>query len=192
MHVRFCNLRDFSRIDQAHEVAPFNLNEGIRSTLAIANNELVDKAQVKTELGELPDIACNSGQVNQVILNILVNSAQAIASQDRDGMGTIVIRTARDEDHAICTIADDGPGIPAENLPRIFDPFFTTKPVGHGTGLGLHVSYDIIVRQHGGQLLVESEPGKGATFTIKIPIHRAPPADPEKEHTREPENCAVC
>ncbi len=186
------NLRTFSRIDQADEVSPFDLNAGIKSTVAIANYELKDKAQVTTELGEIPEIYCHSGQINQVILNMLVNAAQAIASQGRGEMGTIVIRTRLEGDNVVCTIADDGPGIAPENLTRIFDPFFTTKPVGQGTGLGLHISYDIIVRRHRGQLRVESEPGKGATFTIKIPIDGTSNADSAKGHVHEPESSAVC
>lgn len=186
------NLRTFSRIDQADELSPFDLNAGIKSTVAIANYELKDKAQVTTELGEIPEIYCHSGQINQVILNMLVNAAQAIASQGREEMGTIVIRTRLEGDNVVCTIADDGPGIASENLTRIFDPFFTTKPVGQGTGLGLHISYDIIVRRHGGQLLVESEPGKGATFTIRIPIDCASNADSAKGHVHEPESSVVC
>ena len=186
------NLRSFSRIDQAEHMAMSSLNEGIQSTLGIAHNELAHRAQVTTELGDIPDIPCNAGEINQVILNILVNAAQAIAEQDREDMGHIVIRTFQDGDHVVCTIADDGPGIPQENLTKIFDPFFTTKPVGQGTGLGLHISYDIIVRQHGGRLSVESELGKGATFTFALPIHGKPSTDAEQGQEHEREDCAVC
>ncbi|NLZ06477.1 MAG: PAS domain-containing protein [Phycisphaerae bacterium] len=186
------NLRTFSRIDQVHDVASFNLNEGIRSTLAIANNELTEKSCVTTDLGDIPEVRCNSGEINQVILNILVNAAQAIGLQQRNTTGNIMIRTYREGDDVVCTIADDGPGIPTENLNRVFDPFFTTKPVGQGTGLGLHISYDIIVRQHGGHLSVESEAGKGTTFTIKIPIHGKPHTGSAKGRIHERENSAVC
>jgi len=185
-------LRSFSRIDEVQDIAPYDLNEGIQSTLVIANRDLDCRARVKTELSDIPQILCNGGQINQVLLNILVNAGQAFADQDRSDMGHILIRTYRRDDSVVCSIADDGPGISSENLTKIFDPFFTTKPVGQGTGLGLNVSYDIIVNQHGGELLVESEPGKGATFTIKLPIEREPAAEITEEPIDESQDSAVC
>ena len=104
--------------------------------------------------------------IDQVFLNLLANAGQAIA-----GAGRITIDTAVDDGHAVVTIADSGPGIPAAVLGRIFDPFFTTKPVGEGTGLGLSISYEI-VKKHGGELRAESPAAGGAVFTLRIPMTR--------------------
>jgi two-component system NtrC family sensor kinase len=172
------NLKDFSRVDQAQAVAEYDLNGGIEATLTVARNEIKYDADVKTELSPLPEISCNSGQINQVLLNILVNAVQAIKSQTRDDRGTITVRTLATPTEVICEISDDGPGIAPEIRLKIFDPFFTTKPVGQGTGLGLSVSYDIIVTKHHGKIAVDSTVGKGTTFTITLPVvtPAAPPA----------------
>ncbi len=164
------NLRDFSRIDQAGEFVEYNLNNGINATLVVARNAVKYDADVVTEFGEVPPVFCNSGQINQVFLNIIVNAAQAIKSQDREGKGNITIKTYAEDNDVVCKIIDDGPGIPEDVLNKVFDPFFTTKPAGKGTGLGLSVSYDIIVSKHKGKLSVESSMGQGTTFTIKLPL----------------------
>lgn len=174
------NLRDFSRIDQAGDFAEHNLNEGIEATLTVARNEIKYHADIETELSDIPTLLCNAGQINQVFLNILVNSAQAIKSEERDENGTIKIRTYKMDDDVVCEISDDGPGIPSNKVDKIFDPFFTTKPAGKGTGLGLSVSYDIIVNKHKGQLLVDSTLGKGTKFTIKLPVSKKIADDEEK------------
>jgi signal transduction histidine kinase len=168
------NLRDFSRVDQIGEVAEYDLNQGLKSTLTVCQNELKYSCEIKTEFCEIPRIYCNPGQVNQVFLNILVNAAQAITSQNRPEKGHIVIQTSSDAEWICCQIHDDGPGIPQENLKKVFDPFFTTKPMGKGTGLGLSISYDIIVNKHKGFISVDSTIGQGTTFVIKLPIHSAP------------------
>ena len=115
----------------------------------------------------MPEIECSPSQINQVFLNILTNAAQAI-----DNTGEIVIETSlRDGEHVAIRVTDSGCGIPPEHLAKIRDPFFTTKPVGTGTGLGLSI-VDEIIRSHGGELTVESEVGKGSTFTIVLPVRR--------------------
>lgn len=164
------NLRDFSRVDQPGSRDAYNLNKGIEATLVVVRNEIKYDADVRTEFSEVPPVFCHSGQINQVFLNVLVNAAQAIKSQERKDRGTITIRTYMSADKVACEIADDGPGIPPDNLSRIFDPFFTTKPAGKGTGLGLSISYDIVVNKHHGEFLVESTVGKGTKFTMKLPI----------------------
>ncbi len=164
------NLRDFSRIDQACDLAEYNLNEGIKTTLTVARNEVKYDAEVKTEFGDVPTVFCNAGQINQVFLNILVNAVQAIRSQERETPGTILIRTYSTDTDVVCEIQDNGPGISEDKLPRIFDPFFTTKPAGKGTGLGLSVSYDIIVNKHKGQIWVDSNSNEGTKFTITLPL----------------------
>jgi two-component system, NtrC family, sensor kinase len=168
------NLRDFARADRTSEFAPHDINEGIKATLTVARNEIKYDADVITEFGELPQVCCNPGQINQVFLNLLINAAQAIRSQQRQTKGTIRVRTYQEAIDVVCEVEDDGPGIPAANLRKIFDPFFTTKPPGKGTGLGLSVSYDIIVNKHKGQILVESEENRGAKFTVRLPVTAAP------------------
>ncbi|MBW8039008.1 MAG: HAMP domain-containing protein [Planctomycetes bacterium] len=163
-------LRDFSRIDRSGSLEKYDLNEGIKATLIVAQNEIKYDADVKTEFSELPRILCHSDQINQVLLNILVNAVQAINSRQREGMGAITIKTYAADSEVICEISDDGPGIDPDTLSKIFDPFFTTKSAGEGTGLGLSVSYDIIVHKHDGKLLAESTVDKGTKFTIKLPI----------------------
>jgi PAS domain S-box-containing protein len=165
------NLRDFSRIDQAEDFDEYDLNSGIEATLIVAKNEIKYDSEIKTELCDSLLVRCNSGQVNQVFLNILVNASQAIKSLEREEKGIIEIKTYTEDGWAVCVISDNGPGIPQEVLSKIFDPFFTTKPAGKGTGLGLSVSYDIIVNKHKGLIQVESEVGKGTKFYIKLPLN---------------------
>ena len=100
-------------------------------------------------------------------------TVEAVASQKRDGAGNLTIRTARADGGVEVTFSDDGPGIPEELQAQIFDPFFTTKPLGQGTGQGLFVAYAIIVEQHGGRIRCESQPGRGATFRIWLPLAAA-------------------
>jgi len=187
------NLKDFSRVGHPEAVEEYDLNDGIETTLVVVRSEIkYDDADVKTEFSQLPPILCNSGQINQVFLNILVNAAQAIKSQERANRGTITIRTYATETEVVCEISDDGPGIEPDKLPKIFDPFFTTKPTGKGTGLGLSVSYDIIANKHNGKLLVESTVGKGTKFIIKLPINKKQ-LDHKKEITSDgKENSIIC
>jgi len=185
------NLRDFSRIDQPGIHDKYNINKGINATLVVAKNEIKYYADVKTDLSEVPPIFCHSGQINQVFLNILVNAAQAIKTQERYGNGTITIRTYATETEVVCEISDDGPGIPPDNLSKILEPFFTTKPVGKGTGLGLSISYDIIVNKHNGGFFVESTVGEGTKFTIKLPISTKE-NDEQEIMTNGKENCIIC
>ena len=173
------SLREFSRIDQAEKFVEFDVNKGIETTLAVARNTIKHTVDVTTEFADIPHVPCNASQINQVLLNIVVNAAQAIESQHREGMGNIKIKTFATDQHVICQIEDDGPGIPRENIEEIFNPFFTTKQVGKGTGLGLSVSHDIIVNKHKGELLVESEAGKGTKFTIKLPLKADKPVQPD-------------
>jgi two-component system NtrC family sensor kinase len=157
------DLKDFARVDEA-TIKSTDLNQCVRSTINIVRNELKYVAQLDLQLGEIPLVMCNPQQINQVITNLLVNAAQAI-----EGHGTISVMTWQDGDQAILTVADTGKGISQEVIQRIFEPFFTTKPVGKGTGLGLTISYDM-VRKNGGEISVESELGKGTTFTVRLPL----------------------
>jgi signal transduction histidine kinase/ligand-binding sensor domain-containing protein len=160
------DLRNFSRKDEA-DLKPVDLHEGVDSSLTILGNLLKGRIQVHKEYGAIPKVPCNAGQINQVVLNLLKNAADAIP-----GEGQIWVRTRQDGDAVEISVTDTGPGIPPEVMKKIFDPFFTTKPVGKGTGLGLSVSMQIVDR-HGGRLWAESEPGKGATFFIRLPLKRS-------------------
>jgi PAS domain S-box-containing protein len=164
------SMSDFSRADSVREMVAYNINNGINDTLVIAKNTYKYYADIILELGDIPDIPCCPGQLNQVFLNLIVNAAQAIASAPEQRKGIIKIRTWHESQHVYCMVSDDGPGIAPEVKNRIFEPFFTTKEIGKGTGLGLSISYDIIVVKHKGGISVESELGKGAEFLIRLPV----------------------
>jgi signal transduction histidine kinase len=154
------------------ESAPVDLNETIRNILTIATNEYKYVADVSTDLGELPPIVCNSSDVNQVLLNLIVNAAHAIADVvgDSDRRGSIGVRTWLDGDEVVIAVSDDGTGIAPEIADRVFDPFFTTKDVGRGTGQGLALSRTIVVERHGGSLTFDSRFGEGTTFFVRLPV----------------------
>ncbi len=174
-------LREFSRIDQLDATESFSFNRAIETTIVVARNEYKYSAEIDLKLDpELPDVMASGGEVNQVILNLIINAAQAIKEQERQELGQITIHTDHDEAWVRCKISDDGPGIKPENLERIFDPFFTTKPVGKGTGLGLNISYDIVTNKHNGKLIVESVCGEGTTFTVSLPRQRLNSVKEEK------------
>ncbi len=157
------DLKNFSRVDES-EFKTADINSGLESTINIVWNELKYKATLVKEYGDIPLTVCNPGQLNQVFMNLLVNAAHAIAKQ-----GEILVRTWHEGRMINITISDTGFGISEENQKRIFEPFFTTKEVGKGTGLGLSIAYDII-KKHNGMIKVDSEVGKGTTFTISIPV----------------------
>jgi two-component system NtrC family sensor kinase len=163
------SMRDFSNTDRTGELMAFNIDACIEDTLVIVRNEYKYIADVTTDLGGLPEVRCLPELLNQVFLNLIVNSAQAIKTMNRSEMGRIAIRTWQDETNVYCEIADDGPGIPADIRTRIFEPFFTTKPPGQGTGLGLSICYDIIVEKHQGDLAVQCPESGGAVFSIRVP-----------------------
>lgn len=165
-------LKSFSRTNMTDERGAYDMNEGIRTTLLIANNELKYSCDVAFEAGALPPVEANGGQINQVVLNILLNAVQAIQSKYGKGRGHIRILTFADGGYACCEIHDDGCGMSEDVLNRVFEPFFTTKPVGQGTGLGLGIAYDIVVNKHVGKLEAESAPGEGSCFKISLPVLR--------------------
>ncbi|MGV1099514.1 ATP-binding protein [Thiovibrio sp. JS02] len=157
-------LKNFSRVDQA-EKALADLNECIDSTVNIVWNDLKYKAEIIREYGDIPRTVCMPQQLNQVFMNLLLNAAQAIEEH-----GSITVKTWHDGKWIFASVSDTGKGIPQEHLTKIFDPFFTTKGVGSGTGLGLSIVYDIVVKNHKGDIIVASEEGKGATFTLRLPV----------------------
>jgi signal transduction histidine kinase len=169
------DLKDFSRVDAHQQWQWADLHQGIDSTLNIVNNEVKYKADIVKEYGAIPEVECLPSQINQVIMNIVVNGAQAIEGR----RGRITIRTGASGGNVWIEIADNGCGIPQAIQSRIFAPFFTTKPIGTGTGLGLSLSYGII-QKHRGRIDMQSEEGVGTTFRIELPI-RQPDADESTE-----------
>jgi signal transduction histidine kinase len=165
------SMKEFAHPDQAQKTFA-DLNQAIRSTLVIAHNEYKYVAELETHLGELPPIECYLGEINQVVLNLLVNAAHAIADvvKGTGNLGKLTVRTRCDGDAVEISIQDTGTGIPETARDYIFDPFFTTKEVGKGTGQGLAIAHSVIVHKHGGTLRFESECGKGTTFFIRFPI----------------------
>ena len=166
-------MKAFSHPDQ-EAMALADLNEAIRTTFTVARNEFKYVAEPLLELGDLPQVFCWIGELNQVLLNLIVNAAHAIEekrAQEGGGeqLGTIIARSRLDGDDAVIEIEDDGCGIPAEVQGRIFDPFFTTKQVGKGSGQGLALVHSIVER-HGGAIHFTTRPGAGTTFEIRIPV----------------------
>jgi two-component system NtrC family sensor kinase len=165
-------MKEFSHPGQ--ERTPTDINRAIANTITVATNEWKYIAKMQTDLdASLPAVPVVPGEFNQVILNIIVNAAHAIADARKDDsmrMGTIRITTRQVGECAQIEISDDGCGMPEHVRQRIFDPFFTTKPVGKGTGQGLSISHNVIVKKHRGSITVHSEPGRGTTFTIRLPL----------------------
>ena len=187
------SLRVFSRADQDYKVQ-FNIHEGIDSTILILKyrlkaNDLRPAIEVVTEYGDLPQIECFPGQLNQVFMNILANAIDALDDSNPGGnfkeiqanSNRIIIKTLVENSNVKISIADNGKGMSEEVKNKIFDRLFTTKGVGKGTGLGLAISYQVIVDRHCGDLKCFSTPGVGTEFVIEIPIrHNAvEPVSPE-------------
>ncbi|AUG06111.1 ATP-binding protein [Pseudomonas sp. S09G 359] len=161
------DLKDFSRVDNDQTWQWANLQQGIDSTLNIVASELKYKADVIKHYTPLPDIECLASQLNQVVMNLVINAAQAMGPE----RGTITISNGVEGENIWLEVTDNGCGIAPDSVQKIFDPFFTTKPVGEGTGLGLSLSYGI-VKKHRGAITVGSELGKGTTFRVVLPIRQ--------------------
>ncbi|MBD2385455.1 trifunctional serine/threonine-protein kinase/ATP-binding protein/sensor histidine kinase [Cylindrospermum sp. FACHB-282] len=177
-------LRNFSRLDEA-DMKPVNIHEGIDSTLLILQNRLQLKPghpaiEIIKDYGDLPLVECYAGQLNQVFMNLLINGIDALDkfNQERtvaisNNPSKIIIRTqVVNSNWVAISIKDNGAGMSNDVKQKLFDPFFTTKPVGGGPGLGLSISYQIVVDKHHGKIDCISEPGKGAEFVIQIPIRQ--------------------
>jgi signal transduction histidine kinase len=166
-------MKDFSH-PGPQAMTPVDLNRAIESTITVASNEWKYVAEVETELDpELPPVPCLPGELNQVVLNLIVNGAHAIADVVGDGSagkGVIKVSTRCDGEFAEIRIADTGTGIPVEARNKIFDPFFTTKEVGKGTGQGLSIAHDVVVHRHKGRISFDTELGRGTTFVIRLPL----------------------
>jgi len=164
------SMKIFSRVNQSDEHSEYDLNEGIDTTIIVANNEIKYFAEVKYNLGKIPKLYADGGQINQVLLNMLINAVHAVKDNHISELGLITVTTYVEDGYIVCEIEDNGKGIPPEVIDKIFDPFFTTKPIGQGTGLGLGIAYDIIVNKHKGMIDVESAVGIGTKFIIKLPV----------------------
>jgi signal transduction histidine kinase len=156
--------RQYSQLDRApYQVV--DIHELLESTLVMLGGKIGDGVTVVRNYDRsLPLVPCYPAELNQVWTNLIDNALAAMA-----GSGTLTITTAADDGSAVIEIADTGPGIPAENLERVFEPFFTTKPVGQGTGLGLDISWRIVVTRHHGDLRLQSRPGE-TRFTVQLPL----------------------
>jgi signal transduction histidine kinase len=163
-------LKIFSRLDE-DDLKKTDINEGLESTLIIANNLLNNKIKVIKEYGDLPAVECYSGKLNQVFLNIISNAIHAVQKTfGENAGGEITIATSSDEKDVFIKIKDNGIGMDAPTQKKVFEPFFTTKDVGQGTGLGMSIAYNTI-RKHNGIINVNSAPGEGTEFILQIPIN---------------------
>ena len=170
------SMKNFAYRDAASEKKPQNLNQGIRATSVVATNEWKYHAELELDLDlNLSLVSCNIGEINQVVLNLIVNAAHAIRDSKPEGeKGLIVVSTKQYDQFVVITIADNGGGIPEHVQGKIFEPFFTTKDVGVGTGQGLAIAHNVITKSHGGHIWFETEQGKGTTFFIRLSLENPP------------------
>lgn len=168
-------MKEFSHPDVEGKVH-CDLNQGVASTITIARSEWKRVAEMVTDFDALmPPVLCYPGDINQVVLNLIVNAAYAIRDRpEPTAKGQITIGTRRRGEFAEIAVTDTGVGIPAAIQGRIFEPFFTTREVGSGTGQGLAQAHSVIVRKHGGKIWFETEPERGTTFFIQLPIEPSP------------------
>jgi signal transduction histidine kinase len=179
------SLRNFSRLDEA-EFKQVDIHEGIDNTLLILQHRLKEKPEfpgikIVKDYGQLSQVGCYAGQLNQVFMNLLANAIDALeqayrkqrdTNLSRKNPNTVWISTQMiTPDWVRIIIADNGIGMSEEVRSHIFEPFFTTKPIGKGTGLGLSISYQIVVQRHKGKILCDSSPGEGTKFIIDLPVH---------------------
>ncbi len=163
------SMRNYSFTNQKGVLIPADINKAVNDALLIAKSEYSDVASVELQLQDLPEVVCDQSKISQVILNLIMNSAQAIKSQNRSVPGKITIKTWSTGESVFCSLSDDGPGMAEEVRSRVFEPFFTTKDVGEGTGLGLSISYDIVVNKHLGSIEAECPVEGGTVFSFSIP-----------------------
>ncbi len=162
------SMRNYSFKNEKGGFIPSDINKIVNESLLIAKSEYRDIATIDLHLEALTPVRCDPSQISQVILNLIVNSAHAIKSHNRNTPGTITITTWETAQSVHCSVSDNGPGMPEEVRNRIFEPFFTTKEQGKGTGLGLSISYDIIVNKHKGSISVDCPADGGTIFTITL------------------------
>lgn len=163
-------LRNFSRLEEA-KLVEVDIHEALDTTLNLLHGEIKDRIEIHRQYEPIPRIFCFASQINQVLMNILSNAAQAISGPGHIWISTHSLKDPKTREGLVeISVQDSGQGIPPENVGKIFDPFFTTKGVGSGTGLGLSISYGII-HNHGGDIQLKSEVGVGTVFLITLPVH---------------------
>jgi signal transduction histidine kinase len=158
------SLKTFARVNES-DLRNVDINDLVRNTIKLTGAVFRARIAFETDLGELPEVECYPGLLNQVLLNLIVNAGQSIESE-----GTIAVRTRLQESWVDIDVSDTGMGIPPEVRPMIFTAGFTTKPLGEGTGLGLTITREIVEDTHGGKISFETEVGQGTTFHVRIPI----------------------
>jgi signal transduction histidine kinase len=170
------NLKAFAQSDTGG-VEPAYLDDAVRTTIEVCGDELADSAVVTTVLGGLPPVPCRIGEIRQVLHGLLQNARQAIEDRGH-GRGRIAITTSLGATWAELAVEDDGCGMDAEVLRRACEPFFTTRPIGTGSGQGLAIAHEVL-RRHGGDLTLASQPGQGTKVTLRLPLDPANPLKPE-------------
>jgi PAS domain S-box-containing protein len=178
------DLRSFCR-PNAPSPLPVEMRQVLESSINMAMNELKDRARLVRDYGPVPPVVADGARLGQVFLNLLLNAAQALTDGSPAQNEVRVVLRADGPDRIRVEVTDTGPGIPPENIDRIFEPFFTTKPIGIGTGLGLSICQSIVTSMNG-QLTVESEPGRGATFRVLLPLEPAADAVRDEVPSSEP------
>jgi len=181
------SLRKFSRIDEA-ELKPVDIHDGIDTTLMILHNRIKAKSnrpeiEIVKDYGDIPDVECFSGQLNQVFMNLLTNAIDALEEERDSGQPShITVRTRCVGSNEVeISIADTGIGMEDMVRSQVFNPFFTTKPVGKGTGMGLAISYSIVTEKHNGHMECRSQPGQGTEFVIRVPLFQSQYAEPQHQ-----------
>ncbi|MCA8987646.1 MAG: hypothetical protein KDA78_08410 [Planctomycetaceae bacterium] len=182
-------MKDFSHGGALDEATSFDLNEALQSTLIVARNELKYVANVEADLGDVPCIEGYPSELNQVFLNLFINAAHTIEDKKLNhggpDMGTIVVSTRVEGEEVMISIRDSGCGITEAVKKKMFDPFFTTKEVGKGTGQGLAITHNIVVKKHQGRIEVDTVLGEGTTFRLYLPLSVNRGCQSEPNHDEE-------
>jgi len=163
-------IRFFSNVDSSNEIQPYNINEGIRSILLITENRYKPDIEIEMNLNDIPEFMGYVAEINQALLNIIINSIEAIKRKSQLDDERIAISTDFFDNTIICTIKDTGIGMEEETINNIFNPFFTTKDIGEGKGIGLSIAYDVFVNKQKGTIDVFSESDRGTEILIQLPL----------------------
>ncbi len=169
-------MRDFAQGQENSERASVEINEVIESAIALSRNEWKYASELETRLDpDLPAVSCYPSEIKQVVINLIVNAAQAtetLRGTQREGIGKITVTTRREDEAVVILVTDTGAGIPEHLHEKIFDPFFSTKELPSGMGQGLSFAHSSVVTRHGGRLTFRTAQGKGTTFTVRLPLKR--------------------
>ena len=177
------SMKRFAYKDTSSSPTHSDLNVAVKDCISLSRNEWKNVALLDSDLDpELPLVQCRISEITRVILNLIINAAQAIKAQKTEDLGQIFVETKLEDDKFVrVSVKDNGGGIPPEVASRIFEPFFTTKKVGVGTGQGLAISYNLVVERHLGRIYFDSDTGKGTTFHVLLPIDYSQPDDSGKQ-----------